>query len=126
AIEVPIQIELTYHLTLYLTRAPDYGTISISLDGKPFETFFDGYARSVMPSGPILLGRRALTVGMHRMEFEVRGKNPDSSNYFFGLDVLDTPAESKRICRHQTHPSAIRTPWSSDATSSVRARESRR
>jgi len=94
--ELPVAKEGSYKIVLYATRAPDYGILSLSLDGKAFASPFDGYAVGVMASGPIVLGTRPLTEGKHRLTFEVTGKNAASGNYFFGLDAIELQAEAKK------------------------------
>jgi hypothetical protein len=90
-----------YQFTLYATMAPDFGIIEVTIwnpDEKTIE--IDLYAPEVRPSGPIDLGlyffdeNYYTTFGPTNVVFKVVGKNPDSADYFFGLDALSvTPVE---------------------------------
>ncbi len=78
-----------YDLVLYATRAPDFGTYRLSVDGEAIGPAIDGYAPLVVPSGPIALGRRSLDSGRHRVSFEVSGRNRLSRGTFVGVDCLE-------------------------------------
>jgi prepilin-type processing-associated H-X9-DG protein len=76
-------------LDLYATRAPDYATLRITLDGRRLGEDVDLYGRDVAPTGRIALGAADLTAVQHVIRFEVVGHNPASKGYSFGLDCLD-------------------------------------
>jgi len=78
-----------YRLRVLATAAPDFGSIRVSLDGKPLEPDVDLYAGRVCPSGSLELGDHDLTVGTHRLRFTAVRKNVVSQNFFFGLDAID-------------------------------------
>jgi hypothetical protein len=82
-------------VVLHATRATDYGKLRFTVNGKPADVPFDGYAEKPAPSGPINLGVYEPKDGKFMLRAEVVGTNPASTGakYFFGLDavVLDTP-----------------------------------
>ncbi len=78
-----------YDLVLYATRAPDFGTYRVSVDGEAIGPAIDGFAPLVVPSGPIALGRRSLDSGRHRVSFEISGRNRLSRGTFVGVDSLE-------------------------------------
>jgi hypothetical protein len=82
-------LEDRYRLDIYFTRAPDYGMVEVSLDGKKLGEIFDGFDEEVVPSGKIEFGEVELTKGHHCLRFTVIDKNPRSTNYFMGIDCLD-------------------------------------
>lgn len=77
-----------YEVELHMTRAPDFGRLRIQVDNKSVEERFDGYAPAVTPSGPISVGRFTLERGARKVSFMIDGKNPQSSNYFAGIDFI--------------------------------------
>jgi hypothetical protein len=82
-------------VVLYATRASDYGMLRFTVNGKPAEVKFDGYAAKPAPTGPINLGAHEPKDGQFVLRAEVVGTNPPSTGpkYYFGLDavVLDRP-----------------------------------
>ena len=85
---LPVTSAGDYDLVGYFTQAPDYGDVSVRVNGSadPLPTVFHGYAETVKPSGPISLGRVSLKAGANRLDLEVMGKDVLSSNYLVGLD----------------------------------------
>jgi hypothetical protein len=92
--ELSVQDDGLFEIVLYATRAPDYGTVSISID-KTFPLQIPGYAPTVIPSGPVSLGTHGFAKGRHPVRVEVIAKDPASSNYFFGLDALELVPQPK-------------------------------
>jgi hypothetical protein len=86
---LPIDNTGTYRIDVRATRAPDYGKVRLSLNGKQFGQVINAFGPKVEPTGPITVG----TVSLHRGDNELRvdfvGKDDRSKNYFFGLDRLD-------------------------------------
>src|SRR5262249_40439301 len=74
----------TYRLDVYLTRAPDFGIVQVSLDGKKTQKPFDGFHPQVAPPVKVELGRVELGEGKHLLRFEAVDKNPNSTNFFMG------------------------------------------
>jgi hypothetical protein len=86
-----------YRVELHATRAPDYGNLEVWLNGKQVGSVIGGFAPRVEPTGAIPLGNRSFETGAQEVRFVVAGKNPSSSNYFFGIDCLDLiPVDSSR------------------------------
>lgn len=83
-----IPAEGIYEVELYMTRAPDFGRLRIQVENKNVGERFDGYASTVTPSGAISLGTFALRQGPAKLSFMIDGKNPQSSNYFAGIDFI--------------------------------------
>jgi hypothetical protein len=79
----------TYRVELHATRAPDYGRVQVSINGKRLGPAIDGYAKQVEPTGAIQLGPVRLEAGAQHVRFDVVGKNRASSNYLFGIDRLE-------------------------------------
>jgi hypothetical protein len=87
-LSLPIAQARRYRIGIYLTRAPDFGQIKMSLDGTTLASSIDAYAPFVLPTGAIPLGEVDLTPGNHTLRIEVVGQNAESSGYSFGLDCL--------------------------------------
>ena len=78
----------TYDLVGYFTKASDYGQVTFALNGKPIGGTFDGFAQSVLPSGPVDLGAVTLPAEPSTFVVTVTGKNVLAGGYCFGLDAL--------------------------------------
>lgn len=79
-----------YEIKAVFTRAPDYGTIRVLLDGKPLsDKQFDFFGWRVTATPLLTLGERELTAGEHELTFEITGANPEAvKSYMVGLDYL--------------------------------------
>ena len=86
----PLPASGKHRLTLYATKAADYGILRLWVNGQPVAQDFDGYAPNVMPSGPIDLGTFAAQDGQFVLRAEVVGANPKAVGvkYLFGLDCI--------------------------------------
>lgn len=79
--------EGTYSLSLFATKANDYGIMEVSLNGgKPVRV--DCYFTSVVNSGEIALGEVATRNGKITMTVRIAGKNEKSRGTLLGLDYL--------------------------------------
>jgi hypothetical protein len=78
-----------YRLLICFTKAPNYGILEVSLDGKGIGGRFDGFHPRVVPSGRVDFGLVELTKGTHAVRFTVVGKNLASDNYYMGIDCLE-------------------------------------
>ncbi len=78
----------SYDVSAFLTRAPDYGSYTLAIDGKQLGGAFDGYGTAVTRIGPVPLGHVGLRKGRHEITLTVTGKNPAASAYYAGLDVF--------------------------------------
>jgi len=78
-----------YRVRLLATAGPDYGKIKVALDGRAVNSVFDLYCGRISPSGSLELDQHDLTAGNHQVRCTVIGRNPASSNFYFGLDAID-------------------------------------
>ena len=76
----------SYDVSAFLTRAPDYGTYNLAIDGKRVGAPFDGYGPVVSRTGPVTLGGVGLRKGRHEITLTITGKNPSATRYYAGLD----------------------------------------
>lgn len=71
------------------TKARDYATVVVRLDGEVVLESLDLYDPNVVPTDEISLGVRELGPGTHRLEFEILGKNDAAiPGYMVGIDTL--------------------------------------
>jgi hypothetical protein len=78
----------TYDLSAVMTKARDYGIVSLAVDGAQLGQPFDGYNSSVTIKNAVDFGSVQLSAGAHKLTFTLVGKNPTSINYFVGIDYL--------------------------------------
>jgi len=73
-----------------LTMARDYGVASITLDGKPVASSFDGYhADKVILTDELDWGTHELTAGEHKLTFTLAPPNPAAvPSNMVGLDYV--------------------------------------
>jgi hypothetical protein len=71
-----------------MTRAPDYGIISVGVAGIPAAKPFFGYQQKVLPSGGYPMGTFPLTAGKNRVRLKIIGKALESTGYLVGVDKL--------------------------------------
>jgi hypothetical protein len=96
---LPVKKRGRYRLTLYATRAPDYGVLEVLLDGKPLGAPFDGWAPAVIASGAIALGEHQLRAGTHQLTFRALTKNAASSAFNLGVDALTLERPGGRVAQ---------------------------
>jgi putative heme-binding domain-containing protein len=87
---LPVQEAGQYTLYGALTMARDYGVISITLDGKPVASTFDGFnTPKVLHTGEKDWGTHQLSAGEHRLTFTLAPPNPDAvPSNMVGLDYV--------------------------------------
>jgi hypothetical protein len=78
-----------YEIMLVQTQAPDYGIVSVAIDGQVMGAQFDGFAPNVAIHAPVSYGTKRLTKGAHTMTITVVDKNAASTNFFAGLDSFE-------------------------------------
>jgi hypothetical protein len=78
----------TYALELHMTRAPDYGTVSVEVGGTAAVKHFSGYRKKVLPSGAYPMGNFHLSAGKRRVAFKIIGKAAESTGYLVGIDKI--------------------------------------
>jgi hypothetical protein len=90
-LELPVPADGTYRVSVYLTKARDYGVVQLHLDGKPLGKPIDGFhPDKVVSTGVIDLGTVGLKKGTARLRVEVVGTNEKSVGlrYMWGLDCV--------------------------------------
>ncbi|MCB1275475.1 PVC-type heme-binding CxxCH protein [Prosthecobacter sp.] len=87
---IPVKEAGKYTLYGALTMAKDYGVVSITLDGKPVASSFDGYnASKVIHTGEKEWGTHELTAGEHQLTFTLAPPNPNAvPSNMVGLDYV--------------------------------------
>ena len=87
---LPVKEAGQYTLYGALTMARDYGVVSITLDGKPVASTFDGYnSPKVIHTGEKDWGTHQLTAGDHQLTFTLAPPNPDAiPSNMVGLDYV--------------------------------------
>ncbi|MCB1086521.1 MAG: hypothetical protein KDM63_05715, partial [Verrucomicrobiae bacterium] len=90
-LEFSVSEDGTYALATALTKARDYGIVSLSLDGKAplldkVDLFNDP---DVVDTGELSLGEHPLKAGAHTLNVKVVGSNPAAVHrHMFGIDYL--------------------------------------
>ena len=89
-LNVPAPDNAPRQITLYLTQAPDFGTLRFSLNGQAATATFDGYAPQVQPAASLPIGTFTPRDGKFTLRLEVTGTNPkaEGARYYFALDCL--------------------------------------
>jgi putative heme-binding domain-containing protein len=87
---LPVKEAGKYTLHAVLTMARDYGIISITLDGRPVASTFDGYnADKVIHTDEQDWGTHQLNAGDHQLTFTITGMNAAAvPGYMLGLDYV--------------------------------------
>jgi Papain family cysteine protease len=78
-----------YRLRVLATAAPDYGALRATVNGKHVGHDINLYSGRVCPSGAIELGSIDLAAGQHSLRFTSVGKDPASTDVWFGLDAVE-------------------------------------
>jgi hypothetical protein len=78
----------TYDLSAVMTKARDYGIVSLAVDGTQLGQPFDGYNFPNVTVATVDYGSVALSAGAHQLTFTLVGKNTSSINYLVGIDYL--------------------------------------
>jgi hypothetical protein len=79
----------TYRVFGRFVKAPDYGTVQLSLNGKPAGAPLDLYAEKVTAADEMLLGEYVLLPGDNMLGVESVGANERAAKkYMAGLDYL--------------------------------------
>ncbi len=85
-------------LILHATRSYDYGTLRITVNGRPAGAEIDLYADRPIPSGPIELGVFEPTENGFTLRAEVTGSNSNSRGTYFALDcVVTVPTKKSQV-----------------------------
>jgi hypothetical protein len=78
----------TYTLSAAMTKAHDYGIVSLAVNGAQLGQPFDGYNSYVTLNKAVQFGSVQLSAGTHQLTFTLTGKNPSSISYVAGIDYL--------------------------------------
>lgn len=87
-LSLPVKAAGDYELVGHFTRAGDYGTIQVAVNGKKAGPEVDLYSPTVSPSGPVSLGAVTLPAGNVPVTITITGKDPSSRGYLVGLDAF--------------------------------------
>ena len=79
-----------YRVKAVFTRAPDYATVRLMIDGKPSSLGqVDLFGSKVSNTEPLVITEAQLSAGEHELSVEILGANPQARpSYMFGLDYL--------------------------------------
>ena len=87
---IPVVGTAARRVTLYATRAYDYGILKFTVNGVPVASTFDGYAPEATPLAQIPLGIFTPTAGQLVLRAELVGTNPKTGGdrYLAALDAV--------------------------------------
>ena len=88
-LELPLQADVdgVHHIVMHITRASDFGDLSIGMQGRQLSTF-SGFSTRVEKT-TVDLGNIALRRGTNTLIVNVTGKVSRSSGYGVGIDRID-------------------------------------
>ncbi|MBU0754255.1 MAG: DUF2961 domain-containing protein [Planctomycetes bacterium] len=86
--EVPARLPGEYKLKVFYSKSWDHGIVRVTLNGERKGLDFDGYHPGLQPSGAVDYGTVKLDSGVHRLRFEIVGKNEDAFGYQMGVDAI--------------------------------------
>ena len=89
-LELPVAEKGKYQLFGALAKARDYGIVDVALDGKVVAADYDGFnGPAVIHSGELDWGTHDLDKGSHKLQFTIKGANPEAvKSYVVGLDYV--------------------------------------
>ena len=87
-LEIPAPDANPKKISVYVTQAMDFGTLSFSVNGQPCPAPFDCYAPKVKLSEAVNLGVFSPKEGKFILRAEVTGVNPESKGSKIGLDCV--------------------------------------
>jgi hypothetical protein len=88
-VAIPVKKDGNHKMIIQTTKAANYGTVQLSLDGERCGEPLDLYHQGVIPTGPFNLGVHELNKGDHRLRLEIVGANEKAANaYMIGLDYV--------------------------------------
>ncbi len=94
SLAVPTAKAGLYTVKIYYVRAPNYGKVQLSVNGKAvgeaIDTFLkrDDLVRPVWPPKQFTFSGVKLTAGTNTFTFSIDSKNPESEGYGMGLDCI--------------------------------------
>ena len=97
-VALSVEADGRYDVSVFLTKARDYGIVQLSIDGKKIGKPVDLYNPQVIRTDAIPLGTVDLTKGEHVLGVEIVGKNEEAvPAYMFGLDEVVLEAVDRRL-----------------------------
>jgi hypothetical protein len=88
--KIPVSEKSEYKISVFLTKATDYGIVQLSMAGKPIGPKIDLWANDyrIKPTGPIDLGTYRLSPPAVKLRLQVVGRNEKNlpPHYQFGID----------------------------------------
>jgi len=88
-LDLSVPAEGTYDISAVYTQARDYGITTLAIDDAQLGPPFDGFhSPEVVIAPPVAYPGVPLTAGRHRLALTVTGKNPASTGFLAGLDLL--------------------------------------
>lgn len=98
SLSVPAEKAGGYTVKVYYARAPEFGVVSLSVNGRrvgmPVDTYLKkkDLTRPLWPPKEIIIKNVALKKGQNKFTFSVNGKHPKAEGFQIGLDcVVLTP-----------------------------------
>jgi len=88
ALEFDVAEAGRYEIYGVFTKAVDYGTVRLALNGQPAGELDFFHKEGVVTTGEILLGSQALEQGRQVLGVEITGANPEARGHMFGIDHL--------------------------------------
>ena len=85
---LPVEQAGEYLVVATFYRYPSYGTVQPYLDGKKLGGPVNAYSPTAYMSAPMVLGRKKMETGEHRLRFVVTGKDPESAEHYFSIGYL--------------------------------------
>ena len=86
---LPAESAGDYALLISFTKAPDYGSVKVSVNGKEFDEVYDLYDASVIADTLSYIGTVSVNEGFdNTLRISFVGKNSKSTNYFAGFDFV--------------------------------------
>ncbi len=98
-LRLPVTIPDRYDAAVIFSRGPSYGRVRVRFDGAPAGGEFDGWAPRPVWMAEHPLGTLVLRRGIHRVEFDVSGRHPESTGFDFAADVLLLRPAGPRVPR---------------------------
>jgi len=100
---LPVDVPGEYVILAVFYKSSHYGVVKASLDEKGLGDRVNTYSPSGYFSDPIVLGRRRLKRGQHRLRLSVVGRDPESSGHYFSVKylALEKPEFLKQMRRKE-------------------------
>ncbi len=88
-VAIPAPAAGSYEIYAALTKANDYATVSLAINGHLVSQSLDCYAPNVVSTGSVSLGTHELKQGTNELQIKIIGSNPKAhKSYMFGIDYV--------------------------------------